>query len=195
MGAVESVESWASSPATRRSMRANRSRDTKPELAVRKLLHAQGLRYRVAYRPLPDNRRATVDIAFPGAHVVVLIDGCFWHGCPEHYRPPHSHQDYWQDKLTRNVERDRRTDQALAQAGWRVLRYWEHDQPEAVASQVERAVRAALEDRSRRRAPGGRRPPPAGDPGVPASDDSTGHAHSDPAEPASSASAPYSPTG
>jgi DNA mismatch endonuclease (patch repair protein) len=142
-------------------MRSNRSRDTEPELAVRRLLHAQGLRYRVAYRPLADNRRATVDIAFPRAHVVVLIDGCFWHGCPEHYRPPHSHQDYWQDKLTRNCERDRRTDQALAQAGWQVLRYWEHDQPEAVASQIEQAVRAALEAQpSRRRAPDERRPPP-----------------------------------
>ena len=136
------AESWASSDAVRHSMQANRSRDTGPEMAVRRLLHAHGLRYRVAYRPLPENRRTSVDIAFPRARVVVLIDGCFWHGCPDHYRAPRTHVDYWTAKIANNEARDRRTDRALAEAGWSVLRFWAHDPPGDIADRVEAAVRS-----------------------------------------------------
>lgn len=126
----EAVVSWASSPAVRKSMQGNRSRDTSPELAVRRALHAMGLRYRVAARPLPGLRR-TADIVFRPARVAVFVDGCFWHGCPEHYVPPSSNTDYWLPKISRNQERDRETTTALEAAGWLVLRYWEH-QPAAV---------------------------------------------------------------
>jgi len=135
------TESWASSEAVRRSMQANRSRDTTPELTVRRLLHARGLRYRVAYKP-PGTHRVTVDIAFPGPRVIVLIDGCFWHGCPDHYREPKTNTDYWRGKIAKNQARDADVTQTLTQAGWTVLRFWEHDPPDATAAAVEAAVRA-----------------------------------------------------
>ena len=135
------VESWASSEAVRHNMQANRSRDTGPEMAVRHLLFAHGFRYRVAYRALPQNRRITVDIAFPGARIAVMIDGCFWHGCPEHYRAPRAHTDYWQAKIEGNEARDSRTSEALTESGWTVLRFWTHEQPQVIAAQVEQAVR------------------------------------------------------
>jgi len=121
-------------------MQANRSRDTRPEMAVRHLLFAHGLRYRVAYHPLPDNRRMTVDIAFPGVRVAVLIDGCFWHGCPDHYRLPRAHTEYWEGKIAGNVARDQRTNQALEDSGWEVLRFWTHEQADTIAIQVEKVV-------------------------------------------------------
>ena len=73
--------------------------------------------------------------------MAVFVDGCFWHGCPEHGRVPQDSGGYWAAKLGRNAERDRRNDSALAEAGWVVLRFWEHEDPEAVALAVERAVR------------------------------------------------------
>lgn len=120
-------------------MQGNRSRDTKPELAVRRLLHAAGLRYRVAYRPEPTLRR-TADIVFTRQRVAIFIDGCFWHACPEHGTVSRSNVDYWSTKLARNVERDRDTTQKLEDAGWTVLRFWEHDLPAAVAGQIAEAV-------------------------------------------------------
>ena len=137
------AESWASSQAVRHNMQANRSRDTGPEIAVRRLLHARGLRYRVVYRPLDHDRRTTVDIAFPRARVAVLIDGCFWHGCPEHYRPPRTHADYWESKIHGNTARDQRNNQALADAGWTVLRFWTHEPPDSIAATVQDAVAKA----------------------------------------------------
>jgi DNA mismatch endonuclease (patch repair protein) len=113
-------------------------------MAIRRRLHARGMRYRVAYRPLSENRRTTVDIAFPRAKVAVLIDGCFWHGCPQHYREPQTHTDYWQAKIAGNSARDTRTTQALQDAGWQVLRFWSHQPPDEVVSEVEQAVRKAL---------------------------------------------------
>ncbi|MBV7668943.1 very short patch repair endonuclease [Streptomyces halstedii] len=120
---------WASSAARRRNMQAIRSRDTAPELSVRKLLHALGLRYRVAAKPLPELRR-TADIVFRPAKLAVFIDGCYWHGCPEHYVPPKTNSGYWSDKVSRNVTRDRDTDSRLRDAGWTVLRFWEHESPD-----------------------------------------------------------------
>lgn len=87
--AMEAVESWASTPGRRRNMQAIRSRDTKPELAVRRLVHAAGLRYRVGVRPEPSLRR-TADLVFTKRRVAVFIDGCFWHGCPEPVSTPSS---------------------------------------------------------------------------------------------------------
>ncbi|SET98250.1 T/G mismatch-specific endonuclease [Geodermatophilus poikilotrophus] len=121
-------------------MVANRGRDTAPELAVRRLVHARGLRYFVGRPPLKGLRR-TADLLFPRRRLAVFIDGCFWHRCPEHFQMPAANRDYWEPKIARNVERDRETDRRLAEAGWRVLRCWEHEDPEGVADLIERAVR------------------------------------------------------
>ncbi|MEU8716511.1 very short patch repair endonuclease [Streptomyces sp. NPDC048663] len=127
--------SWASSEARRRNMQAIRSRDTTPERLIRRLVHAQGLRYRVAARPLPDLRR-TADMVFRSAKVAVFIDGCYWHGCPEHYVPPKTNSGYWSEKVARNMARDRDTDRRLQEAGWTVLRFWEHEPSAECAAQI-----------------------------------------------------------
>ena len=124
-------------------MQANRSRDTKPELAVRSAVHRRGLRYRVAARPEPELRR-TADMVFRKAKVVVFVDGCFWHGCPEHGTRPSTNRQYWLSKIEGNINRDAQTSLHLEKSGWKVLRFWEHEDPEAVADQVEASVRSAL---------------------------------------------------
>lgn len=124
-------------------MQAIRSRDTTPERLIRRLVHAQGLRYRVAARPLSDLRR-TADMVFRPTKVAVFIDGCYWHGCPEHYVAPRTNPGYWSDKVARNMARDRDTDQRLQAAGWTVLRFWEHE------SATECAARIAAEVAKRR---------------------------------------------
>ncbi len=134
--------SWASSQTTRRAMQGNRSRDTKPELAARSLIHAQGLRYRVGDRPLPGLRR-TADLVFRRDKIAVFLDGCFWHGCPEHYTQPATNFEYWSAKISGNIERDKDTNARLEQAGWTVLRFWEHEPPETVAEAVSQTVRAS----------------------------------------------------
>lgn len=94
-------------------MQAIRSRDTSPELALRSLVHAEGLRYRVAAKPLPGMRR-TADLLFRPTRVAVFVDGCFWHGCPKHFVPPKTNPSYWESKISGNVTRDRDTDERLA---------------------------------------------------------------------------------
>lgn len=131
--------SWASSAANRKSMQANRRRDTSPELAVRRLLHAAGLRYRVDCSPIKTLRRRA-DIVFGPAKVAVFIDGCYWHGCPEHYVPPKTNPGYWGPKIGGNVARDRDTDAKLTAEGWLVLRYWEHQPPQDCAARIAEAV-------------------------------------------------------
>ncbi len=123
-------------------MRANRRRDTKPELAVRKLVHAAGLRYRVDLAPLPDHRRHRADLVFTRAKVAVFIDGCYWHGCSEHHRQPAANADYWSVKVAGNRDRDARVTSLLTDAGWTVLRFWEHENPAAVAAAIVDVVRA-----------------------------------------------------
>jgi DNA mismatch endonuclease, patch repair protein len=132
--------SWATSPATRKAMQANRRRDTAPEMAIRRLVHAAGLRYRVDARPLPTARH-TADMIFTRARVAVFVDGCWWHGCPAHYRPPSSNVSYWAAKISRNQERDKLVDQALIEANWTVIRIWEHEAPASAAHHIESAVR------------------------------------------------------
>jgi DNA mismatch endonuclease (patch repair protein) len=132
--------SWASSHRARAVMLGNRSRDTKPELALRKAMHSLGLRYRVAARPLPNIRR-TADIVFPRAQVAIFIDGCFWHGCPKHYVASASNVSYWNAKVVRNKERDRETDCLLRDAGWTVIRIWEHDDAEVAARAVYKLIK------------------------------------------------------
>jgi DNA mismatch endonuclease (patch repair protein) len=116
------------------------SKDTGAELAVRRLLHAAGLRYRVEY-PVPGMTRRRIDVAFTRPKVAVLIDGCFWHGCPQHSTHPKANAEWWRTKLDRNMARDRETTEHLIAAGWTVLRFWEHEDPKDVAERVMRAVR------------------------------------------------------
>ncbi len=120
-------------------MQANKGRDTKPELALRRAVHALGLRYRVSIRPLPTIRR-TADLVFSRAKVAVFLDGCFWHGCSEHHTKSVTNAAYWADKVERNRARDADTDLLLAAAGWSVIRVWEHEDPEAAAKRVAQLV-------------------------------------------------------
>ncbi len=121
-------------------MQANRSRDTAPEIALRKVLHRMGLRYRVCARPLRDVRR-TVDIVFGPAKVAVEVRGCFWHGCPDHYRAPAANKQFWADKIARNMARDTQTARHLAEAGWLLVVIWEHDDVETSATHIAEVVR------------------------------------------------------
>lgn len=137
--------SWASSPTARKVMLGNKSRDTKPELAVRKLLHAAGMRYRVFYQPVKGLRR-TADIAFTRQKVAVFIDGCFWHSCPVHGRSTSkTNAEYWSAKLAANRLRDLDTNERLERDGWTVLRFWEHEVPTNVAAAIRDAVLRAGE--------------------------------------------------
>lgn len=120
-------------------MSAQRSRDTAPELAVRRLLHARGLRYRVDH-PLPGMLRRRGDLVFTAARIAVMIDGCYWHGCPDHGNTPGTNTDYWAPKIARNQARDADTDHKLEEAGWAVVRVWEHQDPVEVADQIEHVV-------------------------------------------------------
>ncbi len=128
-------ESWASSEGVRRSMRANKGRDTKPELRIRSAVHALGMRYHVNARPLPQLRR-TADLLFTKARIAVFVDGCFWHGCPEHHSVSKTNADYWAEKVRTNRLRDAATDQALREAGWSVVRIWEHEPVESAANRI-----------------------------------------------------------
>lgn len=137
------AESWASSALTRRIMLGNRSRDTKPELQIRRRLHALGFRYRVCHRPLPGLRRQ-VDIVFTRARVAVEVRGCFWHGCPQHFVAPRTNSEYWRAKIDRNMRRDADTSDRLARAGWTLVTVWEHED----ADQAVQAITQVLHERS-----------------------------------------------
>lgn len=106
--------------------------DTSPELALRRELFSRGLRYRVHYK-VPGLPRRKVDIAFTKMKVAVQVDGCFWHGCPEHGVVPGRNSDWWKWKIERNKARDRDTDQKLSELGWAVVRVWEHTSPKVAA--------------------------------------------------------------
>jgi DNA mismatch endonuclease (patch repair protein) len=124
-------------------MQGNRSKDTKPELALRRELHARGLRYFKNRRPIRAIRR-TADVVFPTPRLAVFVDGCFWHGCPEHHTVAKTNADYWSAKVERNRSRDKETDALLAEEGWTVLRIWEHVGVVDAADLVQAAVLSAL---------------------------------------------------
>lgn len=113
-------------------------RDTKPEMLLRRALWARGLRYRVDRAPIPGMRRRA-DLVFGPSRVAVYVDGCFWHSCPEHATLPKNNREWWREKLAANVRRDRDTDRQLLEAGWQVVRIWEH---EVAAHAVERVITA-----------------------------------------------------
>ncbi|QBR93752.1 very short patch repair endonuclease [Nocardioides euryhalodurans] len=123
---VSGVSSYVTTPGRSRNMAAIRRTDTKPEIALRSALHRRGLRFRKDLRLNLGPVKPRPDIVFTRAKVAVFVDGCFWHCCPEHGKPPSQNTGYWGPKLARNVERDRRYDATLTTHGWQVVRIWEH---------------------------------------------------------------------
>lgn len=133
MAASKSAE--PSSAESRRRMRSVRQKDTSAELALRRELHARGLRYRIQVQVLTKPRRIA-DVAFSGLRVAVFVDGCFWHGCPQHATWPKHNAEFWRTKIVANQRRDRDTDERLRTEGWAVVRAWAHEPPEHVAAMV-----------------------------------------------------------
>jgi DNA mismatch endonuclease (patch repair protein) len=124
-------------------LRGRRTRNTGPEVTLRKHVHALGLRFRIH---VPVAERCTPDFILPRWRVAVFVDGCFWHGCPEHgakkFRGPNA--DRWTEKIRANTERDRRNSVAAQNAGWHVVRVWECEvrrNPQAAALRVRAATK------------------------------------------------------
>lgn len=136
MTAVEPLET---TPTVRARMSRQKSRNTQVETELRRALHAAGLRYRVHRRPVQGVRREA-DIVFGPARVAVFVDGCFWHGCPEHATWPKNNAEFWRAKIEGNRSRDLDTDARLAEAGWLAVRVWEHETVEVAAARVRKAV-------------------------------------------------------
>jgi DNA mismatch endonuclease (patch repair protein) len=116
-------------------MSSLRRKDTRPEVELRRELHRRGCRFRLQVK-VPGNNRRTIDIAFTRAKLAVLVDGCFWHSCPEHGLLPKTNRDWWVWKINRNQDRDADTDRLLCAAGWEVIRVWEHETVELAADQI-----------------------------------------------------------
>ncbi|WP_412747312.1 very short patch repair endonuclease [Krasilnikovia sp. MM14-A1004] len=121
-------------------MKKQRSADTGLELRIRRDLYRRGLRYRLQTPLVPGTRRK-VDLAFITPKIAVFLDGCFWHRCPEHGTSPRANGEWWAEKLAANVARDRDTDRRLSEAGWTVVRVWEHEDSETAAARIEQLVR------------------------------------------------------
>jgi DNA mismatch endonuclease (patch repair protein) len=130
------------SPDTSKRMSRTAQRDNSGELALRSELHRRGLRFRL-HRHLLVGVRRSADIAFPSSRTAIFVDGCFWHGCPEHGTWPKNNAAWWRAKINGNIARDRDTDVRLIDAGWTVLRVWEHEAVQAAADRIEAAVRSA----------------------------------------------------
>lgn len=125
----------ASSEAALARMKAAKPRDTAPEKALRSALHRKGLRFRIDEKPIGSlNRKA--DIVFRSARVAIFVDGCFWHGCPNHRTQAKANTEFWAWKIKQNQERDLDTTTRLETAGWIVIRVWEHEDPEEVSKKI-----------------------------------------------------------
>jgi DNA mismatch endonuclease, patch repair protein len=133
------VEPLDTTPGVRARMSKQKARNTQVEVDLRKALHAVGLRYRVHRRPIEGVRREA-DIVFGRVRVAVFVDGCFWHGCPEHATWPRNNAEFWRNKIESNRSRDLDTDARLREAGWLPIRVWEHEDVEAAAARVREAV-------------------------------------------------------
>jgi DNA mismatch endonuclease (patch repair protein) len=135
----------ASTPGTRRSMRSNRRVDTKPELALRRELHRRGLRFRKDFLIRLQEVRARPDVVFTKAKVAVFLDGCWWHGCSEHGMRPKRNAEFWSRKFDQTRDRDRLVSATLQEAGWVVVRVWEHEPPADAAARIGVLVRSELQ--------------------------------------------------
>lgn len=129
----------SSHEASRRMARV-RQKGTGAELSLRKELHARGLRYRLQV-PLLTKPRRVADIVFSAARVAIFVDGCFWHGCPDHGSWPKNNAQFWRDKIEANRARDEDTDRRLQDSGWKVVRIWAHEGPDEAAERIESMVR------------------------------------------------------
>lgn len=125
-----------------------RGKNTRPEIDLRRQLFKIGCRFRIHTRGVPGRP----DVVHKGARVAVFVDGCFWHGCPKHYRAPRSHVGFWTKKLAYNVELRSRVLISLEDGGWQVLRFWECDIRDDVASAAGQVQAAILERRQLRSA-------------------------------------------
>lgn len=134
---------------TSRRMAKVRQKATDAEVALRRELYRIGLRYRVDREVLKKPRRVA-DIAFPGRRIAIFVDGCFWHGCPEHATWPKRNAEFWRQKIEANQQRDADTNERLRSLGWTVLRFWSHESPIDAAKVVANAV--AIIDGKRRAA-------------------------------------------
>jgi len=128
----------------RKRMQSVRQKNTSDETALRRELHARGLRYRI-HVPVLTKPRRVADVAFSGLRVAVFVDGCFWHGCPRHATWPKQNAEFWRAKILANQKRDRDTDERLRAEGWKVVRAWAHEPPERVAAKVARIVEKCRE--------------------------------------------------
>ncbi|MGW0024713.1 very short patch repair endonuclease [Rhodococcus sp. NPDC003383] len=135
----------AQDPGRSRNMRAIRRTDTRPEVALRSQLHRLGYRFRKDHRLDLGDVKVRPDIVFTKRKVAVFVDGCFWHVCPIHGRRPSVNEWYWDPKLSKNVERDRRSNEALEKAGWAVVRIWEHETIDGAVNLIEQALRPSSE--------------------------------------------------
>ena len=112
-----------------------RGRDTKPEVLLRKALWGLGFRYR-----LKNTLPGKPDIVFPSRRVVIFVDGCFWHKCPQHFQVPSNNRDFWKEKINSNVQRDQKINEALKQLGWKVIRLWEHEVKKTLPEALNKVV-------------------------------------------------------
>lgn len=125
-----------------RRMAKVRQKGTGAEVALRREMYRIGLRYRIDYEVLKKPRRVA-DVAFTGRKIAVFVDGCFWHGCPEHATWPKQNAEFWREKIEANQRRDEDTNDCLRSIGWTVLRFWSHEPPTEAARTVARAVALA----------------------------------------------------
>lgn len=135
------AQEWVSTT-TSGHLRGRRSKDTEPELMLRKTLHAAGLRFRLHRKIAP---ACTPDIVFPGKKVAVFVDGDFWHGCPKHnradnFRGPNA--ELWREKINKTRERDAKATVLARQSGWTVVRVWECEIRSDVATAAQRITHA-----------------------------------------------------
>lgn len=129
----------ASTPEARRRMQRVRQKNTSAESALRRELHARGIRYRI-HVPVLTKPRRVADVAFSGLRVAVFVDGCFWHGCPLHATWPKENAEFWRAKILANQARDRDTDERLRAEGWKVVRVWAHEEPKVAAARIAHVV-------------------------------------------------------
>jgi len=127
-----------------RIMSAIHSKNTRPEIILRKVLWSKGLKYRIHYG------KEMIDIAFPAERLAIFVDGCFWHGCPVHSHLPESNKEYWLPKLKKNIERDAAKSEQLKIEGWHVMRIWEHELSDTGV--ILRKIQNALEAKNNQRA-------------------------------------------